>query len=101
MDREEYFETIRLVAGHSIIMSHLPNVLSLGNVSNKLSTNPSQVIESFGLFDSSTPNYTTYYPDVTEEDLKPKDSDFIEPVFRMLSNTVVHQHYNPIEFPED
>lgn len=94
-------EKVILVAGHSLIMGHLPEKIGLIKMANKLSTNPSQELGSFGLFDSSSPNYTTYYPEVTQEDLKPKDSDFIEPVFRMLSNTVVQHRYNPIEFPED
>lgn len=94
-------DTIKLIAGHAMIMPHLPSKINLTTVSNKLSQNPSQDVASLGLFDSSTPNYTTYYPDVTEEDLNPKESDFIEPVFRLLSNTVVQQYHNPIEFPAD
>jgi len=54
--------------------------------------------EHFGLFDSSSPNYTTYYPEVSDKDLKPEDSEFIEPVFRMLSKTIVHANWNPIDF---
>lgn len=94
-------ETIKLVAGHAMIMGNLPDKLTLSQVSNKLAVSPSQELEKFGLFDSSTPNYTTYYPEVTSDDLNPKDSEFIYPVFRMLSNTVVQHKYNPIEFPED
>jgi hypothetical protein len=92
-------EKITLVAGHSIIMSHLPEKLNLENVSNKLFTNPCQQVASFGLFDTAAPNYSTYYPEVTVDDLNPKDSDFVEPVYRLLSNTVVQHRYNPIEFP--
>jgi len=91
---------ITMGCGHSNIIGHVPEgKFSLGDVGAK------QVLEqkdvaSLGLFDSSTPNYTTYYPDVTAEDLAPKDAEFIYPVFRMLSNVVVHKRHNPIEFPE-
>lgn len=94
-------ESVKLIAGHSMILGHLPGKLNLSNVSNKLSTELKQDLLSFGLFDSSSPNYTTYYPEVTVEDLQPKDNEFIEPVFRMLSNTVVQHRWNPIEFPAD
>lgn len=94
-------EKLKFIAGHALIMGHLPDKLDLVKVANKLSTNQGQDIESLGLFDSSSPNYTTYYPEVTSEDLNPKDSEFVEPVFRMLSNTVVQHRYNPIEFPAD
>lgn len=55
-------------------------------------------LESFGLFDSSTPNYTTYYPDVTAEDLAPNDEEFIYPTFRALSEVIVHKGFNPVDF---
>lgn len=94
---DERFETIRLIAGHSMIIGHLPDKIPLAGI--PLRSEDSD-ISSFGLFDNSTPNYNTYYPEVTEDDLHPKDSEFIEPVYRMLSNTVVQHRWNPIEFPE-
>ena len=60
-----------------------------------------QEISKFGLFDSSSPNYTNYYPEVTAEDLHPKEEEFIEPVFRLLSNVTVHSRFNPIYFPPE
>lgn len=98
---ENIIEVITFIAGHSQIMGHMPSKLSLSKVIEKINEHSDQDIESFGLFESSSPNYTTYYPEVTEEDFKPKDSDFIEPVYRLLSNTVVQHKTNPIEFPED
>jgi len=94
-----YEESITLKAGHSLIISHKPDKLQMYQVNDKLEAEP-QELEKFGLFDVSSPNYNTYYPEVTEEDLKPNDSEFIEPVFRMLSNVTVHSRYNPIYFPE-
>jgi hypothetical protein len=55
-------------------------------------------LENFGLFEKASPNYTTFYPGITEADWKPEDSDFIYPVFRMLSETIVHRNWNPISF---
>lgn len=94
-------DSIILAAGHSAIIGHVPEgKFTLKDVGAK------QVLEqkdiaSLGLFDNSTPNYTTYYPDVTAEDLNPQDAEFIYPVFRLLSNVIVHKRYNPIEFPAE
>lgn len=98
---EDLIEFVTFIAGHSQIRGHIPDKLGLAKVIEKINEHSDQDISSFGLFDRSSPNYTTYYPEVTQEDFTPKDSDFIEPVYRLLSNTVVQQTYNPIEFPED
>lgn len=90
-------DIIVLSGGHSLILGHRPKNISLDQVGNKLSMEQ-QSIESFGLFDNATPNYTTYYPEVTAEDLNPKDSEFIFPVFRMLSMVTVHKNVDPISF---
>lgn len=95
-----YNESIILNAGHSLIMSHKPEKIKMDQVNDKLEQAP-QEVSSFGLFDRSTPNYTTYYPEVTPEDLSPENSEFIEPIFRMLSNVTVHAPFNPIFFPSD
>lgn len=91
-------DTILLIAGHAIILGHKPDNLKASDI-NKLIEEHPQDIEQFGLFDSASPNYTTYYPDVTAEDLNPIDSEFINPIFRMLSNVTVHAKFNPIYFP--
>tara|TARA_R110001599_G_scaffold15757_6_gene65410 strand:+ start:10059 stop:11435 length:1377 start_codon:yes stop_codon:yes gene_type:complete len=57
-------------------------------------------ITSLGLFDSASPNFNTYYPDITKEDLNP-DTDnesFIHPIYRALSEVIVHREWNPIDF---
>jgi hypothetical protein len=95
-----FYDTIRLCGGHSLIMGHRPVKLSMADISKKLEEDPQEICQ-FGLFDVATPNYTTYYPEVTAEDLHPKDDEFIEPVFRMLSNITVHASHNPIHFPSD
>jgi hypothetical protein len=86
-----FIDEITLNASHSLILGNKPEKLGLGQIHEKLLKEvQNQDLTSLGLFDSAQPNYTTYYPDVSEEDLNPKDSDFIHPVFRMLSETVVH-----------
>lgn len=57
-----------------------------------------QRIEQFGLFEVATPNFNTYFPSVTAADLKPKDEDFIKPVFRLLSATMIKRPGDLIDF---
>lgn len=91
-------DQIKLIAGHAMIRGNKPDIVKPEDVVKEI--NPEgQNISKFGLFDNSTPNYSTYYPDVEESDLEPKDSDFINPLFRALSNTTVHANWNPIYFP--
>ena len=90
-------DQIVLGAGHSLILGNRPNKITPEMVTRKAELEK-QETEQFGFWDSSSPNYTTYYPDVTADDLEPKDAEFIFPVFRMLSEVIVHKQYNPIDF---
>ena len=93
---------ITLKSDHSMFTGNKPKVITndmytaiipkLTQETNK------EAIEALGLFESSTPNYTTYYPDVTADDLMPKEEDFIFPIFRCLSATTVWKGYRPIDF---
>ena len=95
-------DIICLSSGHSMIMGNMPNnKLNLQQVGNKVIRDAQEgnvETQKFGLFDTSQPNYSTYYPDVTAEDLNPTDDEFVFPVFRMLSETTVHKSVNPISF---
>jgi len=95
-----FYDTAIFFGGHALIIGHKPEKLTMAEINEKIEAGP-QDIEQFGLFDRATPNYTTYYPEVTAEDLKPSDDEFIEPVFRMLSNITVNAQHNPIYFPAD
>jgi hypothetical protein len=97
MSKNKNTLTILFSAGHSLILGHKPDKLSLKNVGDKLVIEK-QDTEKFGLFDSSTPNYTTYYPEVSAEDLNPKESEFIYPVFRLLSEVILNTYQGPIDF---
>jgi hypothetical protein len=94
------FDTITLCGAHSIIRNHVPNKLPLAALVDDRIEKFMEV-DKFGLFDASSPNYTTYYPDVTPEDFVPKAEDFVQPVFRLLSNVTVNKLSNPIYFPAD
>jgi hypothetical protein len=94
-----FLETLKLGFDNNLIMGNAPDKILLEHVAKKISEqNLSDGLESFGLFDSNTANYNTYYPDVTVEDLQPKEEEFIQPVFRALSEVIVHKEYNPVDF---
>lgn len=92
-------DILTLGAGHSIMAGHCPKNIGLQNFSNDFfkATKAKDTMESFGLFGSDL-NYNTYYPDVTKEDLSPKEEEFIEPIFRMLSECIVAKNWSPTDF---
>lgn len=93
------YDVIRLVGHNSLIMPNAPNAITLEQVHKKAEMEAKD-IESFGLFDTATPNFSNYYPDVKAEDLNPEldKASFIYPVFRALSEVIVHKKFNPIDF---
>lgn len=93
-------DTMVLGSGHSMMIGNLTNKIALPSFSEKFYQASRVEVNKFGLFGSNT-DYNTYYPDVTPEDVKPNDNEFIEPVFRMLSNCIVAKNYMPTEFPKD
>lgn len=56
-------------------------------------------VQSFGLFESSSPDFNKYYPEVTAKDLEPQDEDFVYPIFRALSKVIVNK-WGPIDFTQ-
>jgi len=94
-------DTIKLSLGHNLILGNKPEIVTLDVLNKAIEESNHQDIGKFGLFESSSPNYTTYYPDVEAGDLTPKDDEFIYPTFRALSNTTVHPKMNPIFFSEE
>lgn len=95
-----WLDTIKLGFGNNLILGNLPNKAKLSQLSKKVAeeVHKNSELRSFGLFDSNTSNYNTYFPEVTAKDLTPKDSEFIKPVFRALSEVVVHKEWNPVDF---
>lgn len=93
------FEDVLILGnGHSIILGHKPNKVNSESLAGSIFKD-AKVMESsdsFGLFGGSI-NYNTFYPDLKPEDITPVDGDFIEPVFRMLSECIVSK-YAPTDF---
>lgn len=98
-----FLDEMTMGAGHSILLSHISNSVNLNSLNEtfyKACNKDRKSISSYGLFGSGL-DYNTYYPDVTPEEFNPNESDFIEPVFRMLSNCIVSKNYTPTEFSEE
>lgn len=98
-----YTDVMILGANHSILASNVSGNKNTPEFVQKffeLAKTDKKSLDSFGLFGGSN-NYHTYYPEAKPEDTNPKDEEFIEPMFRMLSNCIVAKGYNPTEFPVD
>lgn len=102
--KKSFIDTLTIGADHAILMGHVPerinnqeNITNL--VNNFFSWNKSSkdTVQSLGLFGSDI-DYNTYYPDLKPEDLVPKDNEFIEPMFRLLSATIVSKNWYPTDF---
>lgn len=94
-------DVIVLGAGHSIMLGHLPHSVGLSRFSTDcFKPRNQESINSFGLFGSDL-NYHTYYPEVKPEEFKPSDEEFIEPVFRMLSEAIVSKGWYPVDFSKN
>ena len=91
--------TLTLGADHSIMVNNLPRGLSGKSFGEKYPMAQKLTkdsVEKFGLF-SSDIDYNTYFPDVNPEQFTPEKDEFIEPVFRLLSNCIVSKNYMPTE----
>ena len=91
--------TMRLGSERALIISNsIPNL----PLENLCKPSGNQIdLGVFGLFESASPNFATYYPEVSESDLKPKDEDFIYPLFRALSEITVNKSFNPVDFSKN
>lgn len=92
-------DIITLGAGHSILVGYKPKSIPSQEFTDKYfqSTKVKDTINSFGLF-SSDIDYNTYYPDVTPEEFTPKEEEFIEPTYRLLSECIVSKNWLPTDF---
>lgn len=109
MSKNKNISTIRLSFGHNLLTGNAPKGLTVEQVTkayedatdNKELINRFGNVESFGFFDTSTPNFNTYHPEVTPEELQPQEGDYIKPIYRALSEVTVHKKRNPINFGLD
>lgn len=101
----QYLDSMVIGAGHTIMLGNVPDPV-MGDKGHllKLSDNilawrgtTRESVETYGFWGSDI-DYNTYYPDLKLEDLKPKDGEFINPMFRLLSATIVSKNYNPTDF---
>lgn len=91
--------------GHTIMLGNVPEILNTTDSINKLNENffawkgtNQESVQKFGFW--SDIDYNTYYPDLKAEDLKPNEEEFINPMFRLLSATIVSKNYNPTDFSQ-
>lgn len=97
---KSYIDSLTVDQGHVILTSHVPDKVGAQKFcENYYAWNKPtpEAITQFGLFGSDL-NYHTYYPDVTPEELHPKDTEFITPIFRLLSATIVSKNWCPTDF---
>lgn len=87
----KFVSTLTLGAGHSMIYQKPMTADFFEKAKPK-----KEDINSYGLFGGSN-NYNTYF-DIKPE--PPKDEEFIQPTFRLLSNCIVAKNYMPTEFSE-
>lgn len=98
----EHLDSMIIGQGHTIMAGFIPKQVEPQQFSenfykwNKVSR---ESVQKFGLF-SSDIDYNTYYPNLTAEDLKPSAEEFIEPMFRLLSATIVSKNWNPTDFSQ-
>lgn len=100
MPKSKFISSMVLSAGHSIMVGNVPKGVDTDSLSKNYFKAAKVDISKYGLF-SSDIDYNTYFPDVTKKDFNPETDEFIEPVFRLLSNCIVSKNYTPTEFPED
>jgi hypothetical protein len=97
----KYISELTLGTGHSIMVGHKPSSLTDEDFFNNFfeAANIKESISSYGLFGSDL-NYNTYYPGVSKDDFTPKDEEFIEPSYRLLSEVIVSKYW-PTDFSQN
>ena len=96
----EHLDSMRIGQGHTILAGYIPPSVGAQTFSENYYawTKPTpESIAQFGLFGGDI-DYNTYYPQLDASELTPKDEEFIEPMFRLLSETIVSKNWNPTDF---
>lgn len=96
---KKLIDSMVLGANHSLMISHTPSQIPLQAITDHYfeSTKVSTTYENFGLF-SPDVSYNTYFPDVTPDQFKPDEDEFIEPTFRLLTACIVAKNRMPTDF---
>jgi len=85
-------------ASHSLLAPNIPENVDATALSDSMAQNfEKDQVQQFGLFGGES-QYNHFNPEVKAEDWTPKDSDYVYPMFRVLSETIVSKFGIPIDF---
>jgi hypothetical protein len=99
----EHLDSMVIGQGHTIMAGYIPESIGAQTFSENYYKwkNPTpETISQFGFWGGDI-NYNTYYPNLDKSELTPKDEEFIEPMFRLLSETIVSKNWNPTDFSQN
>lgn len=100
---KEHFDSMVIGQGHTIMAGYIPESVGAKAFSEnyyKWKTPTPDTIAQFGFWGGDI-DYNTYYPNLDKSELTPKDEEFIEPMFRLLSETIVSKNWNPTDFGQN
>lgn len=100
---KEYLDSMTIGQGHTIMAGYIPEAVGAQTFSENYYKwkNPTpDTIAQFGFWGGDI-DYNTYYPNLDKSELTPKDEEFIEPMFRLLSETIVSKNWNPTDFGQN
>lgn len=100
---KEHLDSMVIGQGHTIMAGYIPEAVGAPTFSENYYKwkNPTpDSIAQFGFWGGDI-DYNTYYPNLDKSELTPKDEEFIEPMFRLLSETIVSKNWNPTDFGQN
>lgn len=100
---KEHLDSMTIGQGHTIMAGYIPEAVGAQTFSENYYKwkNPTpDSIAQFGFWGGDI-DYNTYYPNLDKSELTPKDEEFIEPMFRLLSETIVSKNWNPTDFGQN
>lgn len=100
---KEHLDSMVIGQGHTIMAGYIPEAVGAQAFSEnyyKWKTPTLDTIAQFGFWGGDI-DYNTYYPNLDKSELTPKDEEFIEPMFRLLSETIVSKKLNPTDFGQN
>nr|UVX81950.1 MAG: hypothetical protein [Bacteriophage sp.] len=100
---KEHLDSMVIGQGHTIMAGYIPEAVGAQTFSENYYKwkNPTpDSIAQFGFWGGDI-DYNTYYPNLDKSELTPKDEEFIEPMFRLLSETIVSKNWNPTDFGQN
>lgn len=100
---KEHLDSMVIGQGHTIMAGYIPESVGAQAFSEnyyKWKTPTPDTIAQFGFWGGDI-DYNTYYPNLDKSELTPKDEEFIEPMFRLLSETIVSKNWNPTDFGQN